>query len=96
MFEVLFAAGVLDVQVEAALHDPLYRHTPGPVVLYTILPPAQAGVELLELDRLGLGVVLPPLRERLLVVPDLPGRAGTVKEEEVGGDAGVGSKDPVG
>ena len=90
MLEILFAAGILDVQVVAVFDDPFYRHQPGPVVLLPVVPPGEADAELLKLDLLGLGVILPTLGERLFVVPDFLGRAGTVEEEEVGGDAGIG------
>lgn len=96
MLKILFAAGVLDVQVVAGIDNSLRRHPPGSLILLPIVPPRQAAGKLLELDRLGLGVVLPAFRQGLFVVPDLPGRPSTVEEEEVGGDAGIGGEDPVG
>jgi hypothetical protein len=58
--------------------------------------------ELLVLERLRLGVILPPPGQRVLVLPDFSGAeallVGRVRleEEDVGGDAGVGRKDAVG
>ncbi len=39
MFEVIFAGGILDVQVVAVLDDPLYRHAPGVLGLLPVIPP---------------------------------------------------------
>ena len=69
---------------------------PGALVFFSLIPPFEAVGELLELDGLGLGVVLPALGQRLLVVPDFFGRAGAVEEQQVGRDAGVGREDAVG
>ena len=96
MLKILLAAGILDVQVVAVFDDSLHRYSPGPLVLLPVVPPGEAYAELLKLDRLGLGVIFPSFRERLFVVPDLPGRAGTVEEEEVGGNAGIRGKNTVG
>ena len=69
---------------------------PGAVVLFALVPPVETVGEFFELDRLGLGVVLPAFGQRLLVVPDFLGRAGAVEEEQVGRDARVGREDAVG
>lgn len=88
MLEVIFAGGILDVQVVAVFDNPLHRHPPGVLVLLPVVPPCQAIGKFLELDRLGFGVVLPPFRQRLFIVPDLFRRPGAVEEKEVGGDTG--------
>ena len=87
---------VFAVEVAVVGQQLLDRHLPGAVVLLALVPPGQAGLELLELERLGLGVVLPALGQRVLVVPDLLRRAGAVEEEEVRGDAGVWGEHAVG
>ena len=60
------------------------------------IPPFEAAGEFLELDGLGLGVVLPAFGKRLLVVPDFFGRMRAVEEHEIRRDAGVRSEDAVG
>ena len=57
------------------------------------------GAALIELgvpQGLGLGVVLATLGQGQFVVPDLLCGAVTLEEKQVGGDAGIGSKDAVG
>ena len=96
MGDVLLGARVLAVEVAVVGEQFGGRHLPGAVVLLALAPPGQAGGELLELDRLGLGVVLPALGQGVLVVPDFLGRAGAVEEQQVRGDGGVGREDAVG
>ena len=64
-------------------------------VFLALVPPLQAWREFLELHGLGFGVVLPAFGQRLLVVPDVLGRAGAVEEEEIGGDRRVWGEDAV-
>src|SRR5713226_5182700 len=96
MLEILLAVRVLDVKVAAVFQDVSRPHFPSTLVLFAILPPRQAGSKLLVLQRLGLGVLLPPFGQWLLVVPDLFRRPGPVKEKQVRRDAGVRRKDAVG
>ena len=96
VLEVLLGARVLDVEVAAVRQDRRSGDLPSPLVLLAVVPPCQAVRELLELDRRGLGVVLAPLGQRLLVVPDVSRRAGAVEEEQVRRDARVGREDAVG
>ena len=103
MFEVLFGGRVFDVEVDGeeipvvvVFEYVFSRNFPGSLVLFFALAPDKAAGKFLELNRLSFGVVLPPFGERLLVVPDLFGRAGTIEEEKVGGDAGVRREDAVG
>ena len=103
MLEILFGDRVFYVEVDGdeiavfvVLEDVLSFNFPGVIVFLPIVAPGKAVGKFLELNRLSFGVVLSPFRQRLLVVPDLFGRAGAVEEEEVGWDARVGSKDTVG
>jgi hypothetical protein len=59
------------------------------LVFLPVLPPLDERLELLELERLGLGVALPAFWQRMFVVPDLPGRAGAIEEKEVRRDARI-------
>ena len=61
-----------------------------------LLHQARHGANSSNWMRLGLGVVLAAFGQRLLVVPDVLGRAGAVEEEQVRRDAGVGREDAVG
>ena len=83
VFKVLFRVRVLDVEVSrnegafgVVLEDILYAYFPGGPVPFSLIPPFQARGELLEPQGLGLGVRLPCLRQRLLIVPDVLGRTG--------------------
>ena len=96
MFEIGGGAGVLAVEVAAGREQLRGGDFPGPVVFLPFVPPFEAVGEFLELDGLGLGVVLPAFGQRLLVVPDLFGRAERSKNSEVRRDARVGSEDAVG
>ena len=53
-------------------------------------------VELAQGDRPGLGVLLVPLRQLVLKVPDRLRRFPLGEEEQIGADAGVGVEDAVG
>ena len=70
MLEVSCGVGVLAVEVAAVGEQFGGGNFPGAVVLFALVPPLEAAGEFLELDRLGLGVVLPAFGQRLLVVPD--------------------------
>ncbi len=96
MLEVGCGVGVFAVEVAAVGEQFGGGNFPGAVVLFAVVPPLEAIGEFLELDGLGLGVVLPAFGQRLLVVPDFFGRAGAVEEEEVRRDARVGREDAVG
>ena len=63
---------------------------------YAFVPPGDQWLKFLKLHRLGLGVVLQTLANRLLVIPDSLGWAGAVEEQQVGRDDGIGGKDAVG
>lgn len=66
--------------LDRVLQETLEIHFPGVIVLGTVLPPGQAVGEVLELDGLGLGEVLPALGEWNLVVPDLFRRPVPIKK----------------
>ncbi len=68
----------------------------GRLILGTAGPPCHKRGELLELDGRRLGVVLPALGQRLLVIPDLARRAGAVEEQDVRRDAVYGANTPLG
>src|SRR3990170_5704749 len=96
MLQVLGSAGVLNVEVIVVRCYPLRGDAPGAFVLAAVMPPFEAGLELLELQGLGLGVVLAALGERVLEVPDLFGGAGAIEEEEVRGNTRIWREDTVG
>src|SRR5579871_1323475 len=73
----------------------LGRDTPGMVVLFAILPPGDAVSELLELQGFGLGIALAAFGQRLLVVPDIACVTRAIKEEDVGGNTGIGGEDTI-
>src|SRR5438876_63231 len=96
MLEILFASGVLAVEI-ASVGDEFGRgDLPGEDVLHALVPPSDAIGELSELEGDGLGVVLPALGERLLIVPDVLRRPRAIEEEDIRWDAGVWRKHPVG
>ncbi|MGA2034209.1 MAG: hypothetical protein ABSG68_18345 [Thermoguttaceae bacterium] len=71
MFKGLLGTWVLDVQVDreqipvaVLLDDIASLDLPRPAAGFALLPPGQAVSELLELEGLGLAVVLPPLEQR--------------------------------
>ena len=96
LHQIFLPIGILDVQIITVPCDLLRRNPPGPFALGPVLPPGQAVGELLELQGLGLGVLLPSLRQGQLIVPDLLGRPGAIEEEQIGGNIGIGCKDAVG
>ena len=53
------------------------------------------GGELFKLHGLGFGVVLPAFRKRLLVVPNVFGGSGAVKEKEIRRNGRIGGEDAV-
>jgi len=69
---------------------------PGVIILFPLLPPVQTGLELLELEGLGFGVVLAAFGQWLLVIPNFLCWAGSVEEEEIRRYAGVRSENAVG
>ena len=96
MFEIDFAARVLDVEVAAVLENVGGGDFPSSVVLFAFVPPGYAVGKFFKLNRLRLGVVFPAFGQRLLVVPDIFGGAGAVEEHKIGRNAGVRGKDAVG
>lgn len=61
--------------------------------LLAVVPPLHHGIKMLQLHGLGLGEVLVALRHIQTVEPSLLGGLGAVKEQDVGGDGGIGRKD---
>ena len=61
-----------------------------------LLPPVDAGLQVLEADRLGHRVGLLALGDAVLVEPDVLGRRALLEEQQVGADGGVGFEDAVG
>jgi hypothetical protein len=96
VLEIDLAAWVLDVEIAAVLENIGGGDFPGSVVLFALIPPSDAVGELVELDRLGFGVVLPAFGKRLLIVSDLLCRAGTIEEHEIGRNTRVRREDAVG
>ena len=96
MLEIYFSARVLDIEVTAVLENVSSGNFPGAVVLFALIPPGDAVGKFFELNRLGLGVVLPAFGQWLLVIPDIFGRPGAVEEDEIGWNARVGREDAVG
>ncbi len=95
--QVVGAIRVLEVEVVAVGFDGGHGNPPGilgilPALAGLATPPCLAVGELLEAQRLGLGVVLPSFGDRDLVEPDLPGAAGLLEEHQVGGDRRVRSE----
>lgn len=84
--DVVFAAWIFAIQVASVSQQFGSSNFPGVIVLHSFLcaaglaPPIDTRFELLELERLSLGVILPSLRQRLLVIPDVLCRAGTIEE----------------
>jgi hypothetical protein len=66
------------------------------VVLLALAPPTDTGCKILELKRLSLGVILPTLGQRLLIVPHLLCRTDAVEKQNVGGDRSIGRKNAIG
>ncbi len=105
VLQVLRGVGVLDVQVDRdqrAISRRISAHPPRPPSRRARFPPAAShhsisGCKLLELHRAGLGVVLTPFGQGLLVIPDVwsSGRV-RVEEQQIGRDAGIRRKDAVG
>ena len=96
MLEVLFSVRILAVEVAVVGQQLIRRYLPCALVLLALRPPVEARLELIELDGLSLGVILPALGKGLLVLPDLAGRTGAIEQEQVGGDARVRRKHAVG
>ena len=71
------------------------RNLPRVIRLAAIAPPFEKWLELLELQRLRLRVVLAPLGQRMLVVPHLRRRTGAVEEQDVRRDRRVRREHPV-
>jgi hypothetical protein len=67
----------------------LDRYPPRPFIFRSLTPPCNAISELFILQRLRLRVVLPPVRERLFVVPDSLSGTATGKKQHVGLDARI-------
>ena len=66
------------VQVAVCSQQLFRRNAPCSAVLFPLSPPCHAGFKRLVPERLGFGIVLPPFRERMPVIPDFPGRPGAV------------------
>ena len=92
----LDGVGVLEIEVVVASLDLVDRDLPGDFVFLALLPPVDAGLQVLEADRLGHRVGLLALGDAVLVVPDFLGRRALLEEEQVGADGGVGFEDAVG
>ena len=92
---------VLDVEIVAARLHFLGRDLPGNSVFHSPLalppaPPVDAGLEMLEADRLGHRVGFLALGHAVLVEPDVLCRLALLEEQQVGADGGVGLEDAVG
>lgn len=96
---------ILDVEVVAVGLDLLDRDAPGlfvflalavEPVLVRLAPPLAFGLELFDADWLPLVVAFGTRGIGMLVVPDLLRRRALGEEEQIGADAGVGTKDAVG
>ena len=96
MFEIGGGAGVLAVEVAAGREQLRSGDFPGPFIFLPIIPSFEATGEFLELDGLGLRIVLPAFGKRLLVVPDFVCRMRSVEEHEIRWDTGVRGEDAVG
>ncbi len=96
MGDVVFGTGVFLVEITVVFEQLRRGNFPRSVVLSSLIPPRDAVGEFLKLNRGGLGVVLSSLRQWLLVVPDILRGAGSVEEQNVCGNAGLGSKHAVG
>jgi len=95
--------GILEVEVEASGLDVVDGDAPGLLgflagleAVFLGAPPLFLGVELGDADGFGLVVALGSGRVGMLVIPDGFGGGSFGEEEEVGLDAGVGSKDAIG
>ena len=96
MLDVLLVTGVFDVEVAAVRQYIAGVDAPGVVVLFAVVPPVEAWLELFELHSLGFGIVFASSVQRLLAVPVPFGWARAVEKEQVGGYAGIGCEDAVG
>lgn len=96
MGDILLGAGVLAVEIAVVGDEFLGRHLPRVVGILALLPPRDAIGEFLEMDGGRFGVILAAFREGLLVLPDFLRRSRTVKEQEIGRNAGIGRKYPIG
>src|SRR5208282_1078796 len=93
MDDIVFAPGIFAVEVAVRSEKFTDRNRPRALVLLALAPPLNARSKLFKLDWLSLGVVLPPLWEGVLVVPDILGRSGPVEEQQVGDDRRVRRED---
>ena len=100
MRHVFFGAGILAVQVAAVgenLGGADFPCAVGFLALGSELaPPLDAIDEVFKLNRRGLGVIFPAFGQRLLIIPDVLRRPGTVEKQNVRRNARVGRKDSVG
>ena len=86
---------VLDVEVVVAFLDRVDADLPGDLVLFPLVPPVHARLEMLQPDRLGHGIGFLALGNPVLVEPDRFGRFALLEKQQVGADAGIGFEDAV-
>jgi hypothetical protein len=96
MCDVFLGARVLAVEVATIGDEFGGGNFPGALVLFAFVPPRHERREILELDRRGLGVVLPAFGQRLFVIPDFARRSRAVEEQDVRGNAGVRREHAIG
>src|SRR5262249_8855810 len=89
VLKVHYSARVLTVEIAVRIEEFRGRHVPCLIAIFALAPPHDAVLELFELHRLGLGVVLSTLRQGLLVIPHVFRWPGTVEEEDVSRDIGI-------
>ena len=92
---------VLEVEVVAAGLHLVGRDLPGDFGFLAALalrpaPPLDAGLQVLDADRLGHRVGFLAVGNAVLVEPDLLGRLALLEEQQIGADGGVGLEDAVG
>ena len=96
MFKVLLTAWIFDVEVTAVSENILRGNFPGTVGFFPFFPPGEAFFKFLLLHRHGFGVLLPAFGQGLFVIPHVLCRDGSIKEQEIGRNAGVGRKHAIG
>src|SRR6218665_1254938 len=103
MANCLWRVWILAIKVKVTRLDIVDTDLPGVFILDTIFktvlfftPPLFLGLELLDTHRLCLVIRLYTIGIRMLVEPDILGRATFGKEEQVCFDTCIGIKNPVG
>src|SRR4051794_10366888 len=81
---------VLPVEVESGVADLTDPDSPSLLAFDAVFPPLLHRSELLKLERVGLCVVLPALRQGQFVIPNLTRTAGLLEEEQVCRDRRIG------